>query len=350
MNMIKNRFTGMIAMCLITAGVASASQDGGPSGHSQAFDFISAWGVHRGPDAAMALIPNDDCIQGDHQGLCASYEVGTSIVSGNGESPSFERYGALSDLSLWEIPAEYGRWEGDLREFQGPDGSRPFQGKALFVDVLFAGWLSTPTGYESYVTGILTINRFDFKAPERIVVGSMFLEPQKEWQYASDGFDAMQKIADSLNGVHDLLSTPVPMINGNDGCFDLYRDQKQECIREARRRLQRANNELENCLADIGFWDRILGAGAGAAAGGAGGAGIGAGVGAFGAGAGAVPGAAIGGAIGGLGGAIGGFFGGPSYAKDKCYNKHRSVTRNCNEEYQDCLDMALDDLIDCLAG
>ena len=348
MGMINNRYAGMVALCLVTTGIASAGQDGGPVGHHEAFDFISAWGVHRGPDAAMALIPNDDCIQTDHQGLCAIYEVGTSIVSGDGESPSFERHGTLRDLALWEIPAEYGLWEKDLQEFQGPDGSHPFAGNALFVDVLFAGWLSTATGYESYVTGILTVNRFEFRAPEQIVVGSMFLEPQNEWQHAPDGFDAMQRIADSLNGVHDHVSTPIPMIDGNDDCFDLYRKNRQECIREARSSLQRANNQLENCLADIGFWDRILGAGAGATAGGAGGAGIGAGVGTFAAGVGAVPGAALGGAIGGLSGAIGGFFGGPAYAKDKCYNKHRAMTKDSNDLYRDCLEAAIDEFIDCV--
>ena len=147
----------------------------------------------------------------------------------------------------------------------------------------------------------------------------------------------------------DKLSNPIPMVNGDDDCAEAFRDKILECTRQAMTCLQIANNQLENCLDDIGFWDMILGAGAGAATGAAGGAGIGAGVGVFGGGAGAVPGATIGGAIGGLGGAIGGLFLGPAHAKTKCYNKHRSMNQECNLKYRNCLDTALTDYIGCIS-
>ncbi len=334
---------------LLTATAATAQHSGDPQGFHQDFDFLAAWGVDRGPDAAMAIIPNDDCVPSDETGLCARYQVGASFVSEGGVSPSFEASGVISDLTIWSLPAEHAYWAGGLEDFQAPDGSFPFTGEVVMGDAYFAGRLSTPTGYDEFVTGIITVMRFDFESPERISLGSMILEPLDEWEFAADGFAAIDALVASVWNDAVILGHP-DQAPGEDDCWKKYQEDKAACHAKHSECLQDSNLLLDECLDDIGFWDRVKGAGVGAAAGGAGGGGTGALIGSILPGVGTVAGGTVGGFAGGLVGGIAGFCEGPSQAKNQCYNKHRTRTTRCDKTRDRCLKDALDGFLECRNG
>lgn len=332
------RFATSIIGTVLFASTAAMAHTGGSEGFNKPFDFISAWGVDRSSPGGMQIISREDCESVGH--LCEAYEVLATVGA-------FEASGAIRDLTVWEMPSEYAVLVGRLEGFPGEDGTFPFRGELVIGDALFAGWLSTPTGYEEYVTGILHVVRADIQAPEQVTVGGVIIEPQREWAIAADGFASLEKIADALweetSGVGQLRS-----VGPAEDCKTKWERDKRACATLSETCKAKAKNEHEACLESIGFWDYVEGAATGAGAGASIAGGYGLAIGTL------IPGpvtlasTAVGGAVGAFYGALVGVFAGPDNAKQDCLRKYTTAVENCALEEEACMRMAEYDYHVCL--
>ena len=350
-------FFKTLSMCLIMSSGAAFAQDGGPgdpgdpgdSGDpSEPFDFISAWGMHPTDDSGMALLPNEDGGDLNEHGLHDVYDVGVSFVNDDAPSPSFEGFGMLEDLRLWRMPMEDSRTDVDLSEVGGDRGNLGFQGSATFVELLFMGRLSTYTGYDQIVTGILNVSRFDIQYPEEVVAGSMVLVPKNQWSSVDAAHSAMESMASA--SWHLVLAETEPV--GTEGdvkdCIARWSADNKDCYADYIACFEAAIIKYRHCLDGIGFGTALDSMIAGGTGGGLLGGGIGVGVGVWGCGVGAAPAATVGGAIGGFLGGCGGLIWGTSEARGdcretyladryRCWSQHKKCGTHAKNQYERCL-------------
>ena len=311
-------------------------------------------------ESAMALINNDPNCPLAQNGLsCTEFRVGLSIFNDGDVGPAFEDFGILSDVHSRDLPLEFSYSEHDLADLGValPDG--PLMGGIYFQEGLVAGTLTTPTGYEMAVTGAVVLNLIHVTAPEELVVDSVFFVPTRQWFSLDAARDAVDTQADAIwdfatdtqHAEHDgPTDARIEIIAEFDDCWREYLLASKRCLMEYNSDLIDIANTLETCLDNVNFWDVLEGGAVGAGAGGAVGAGGAAGWTWWSGPAISGTATAIGGAIGGLIGGIGGAIHGPSEAREECRDAASDDRKKAEKDYDDCMDIARDALMDCIFG
>ena len=327
---------------------------------NQKFNFIEAWGTmpYEG-ESAMALINNDsNCPMAENGLSCTEFRVGLSLYNDGDFGPAFEEYAVLSDVHSRDLPIELSYSEHDLADLGMALPNGPLMGSVYFQEGLIAGTLTTPTGYEMAVTGAVILNLVHVTTPEELIVDSVFFVPTRQWFDLDAAKNAVDTQADAIwnfqsdtqHAEHDgPTDVRVEIIAELDDCWRTYLIATKRCMKNYNTRLIDIANVLETCLDNVNFWDVLEGGAVGAGTGGVAGAGGTAAwtwwTGPFSAGA-----TALGGTIGGLIGGIGGAIYGPSEARQECRDTAKNDREDAENQYDDCMEDAWNELINCILG
>ena len=267
---ILHSFAASIFLLSSITTAAQAGDPDDPQDFSQDFDFFAAWGVHPNKESGMALLPDESGLPPNEDGLYQFYDVGVSFTSQGDKTPSFQAYGTLEGLELWRLPDEISYGYFDLADFGGADRVADFQGTVEYLYLFFLGRLSTPTGYNEIVTGVLHISRFDFESPEEITVGSMLLLCESEWVSPDDARAHINSTVSALSPIIPMEAyTDDEKFGGDEkkklNCKRQHSINKEYCNTMYEACVIRAQVDREACLAGSNFYDGLHDAGTAAA-------------------------------------------------------------------------------------
>ncbi|MBQ72706.1 MAG: hypothetical protein CMJ67_07340 [Planctomycetaceae bacterium] len=333
-----------LSLCVLMSSGAAFAQDGGPGdpddpGGSgdlhEEFDFISAWGMHPTDESGMALLPNENGGELNEHMLHDVYDVGVSFVNDDAPSPSFEGFGTMEGMRLWKLPAESAQTNIDLSNIRGADGTLEYEGSAVFIDLLFFGRLSTYTGYDQIVTGIISVSRFDFLHPEEEVFGSVLVIPLQQWESAEEAYETMCRKAEGFRKPTFMEPMPAVELGDEEPCVADLRFDKAICDANFLACRANAKTRFDLCMANIGFSDTLEAAATDGAVGSFCGAGIGLGY-SWWTGVGVIPATAGFAAAGGVIGVAGGLIYGTADLKEACLNQWYADYDQCVTAYEQC--------------
>ena len=321
-----------------------------PPPQHEPFDFVEAWGVipFEG-ETMMALLPPDgpcDVVAPNGES-CVSYLVGMSHVNEGDVTPIFEMFGVLDDVHVRQLPDLVATTAFDLADLDAWYPSATIAGTAVFQDVLIAGTLITPAGYNRHVSGVLTLNELSFTSPEPVVVGTMIFVPDRAWQNLDDAIADVDEQADQL------WYAEYQMVSGGEspGPDDRLKFTTGDCLEQFNQDMNACGNQLgtaignvqialTGCLDQFGFWDWLKGGTVGGAIGGGAGGALGLLIG-------GPPGGAIGGAAGGVGGFVPGMFIAYFDNKADCYRQATTSLKIAQNNFTGCVIAALQAFNNC---
>ena len=351
-----------IGVSLTTSAHAQSYDDRhAPDLQAEEFNFIEAWGSAPFENETSMTLLNDDsnCVLAENGLSCTESRVGLSLYDNGPDAPFFEDFGSLTSMYVRHLPVEFSYEEVDFSLVQRDYPDVITAGTAYFQEGLVSGILTTPTGYQMAVSGVIILNVVAFESPQDAILDTALFIPTHQWHDLDAAMDALDDEADTLwSFVNDAENDgagkdrqeeeedPFQMKNRANDCLKQYKAAKKRCKRSFDTSNRNTKRIMETCLDNVGFGDVVSGA---ATYGGASAVVCGGTTAVYTWWLGPFSGAAttFSGAVGGLYGGIVGAINGPADARAEC-RKTAADSRSHNFDlYRDCLDNARDEYEAC---
>lgn len=341
-----------------TASAQSFDDRNTPDLTPEEFNFIEAWGSAPLINETSMTLLNDDstCVPAPNGLSCTESRVGLSLYDNGPDSPFFEDFGSLTSMYVRNLPVDHSYEEVDFSLVQRDHPDVITSGTAYFQEGLVAGILTTPTGYQMAVSGVIILNVVTFESPQDAILDTALFVPTHQWHDLNAAMDALDDEADTLWSFVNDAETDAPAKDGQDpfqmknranNCLKQYKSAKKRCRREFDTNNKNTQRIMETCLENVGLGNVVAGV---ATYGGASAVACGGTtalytwwLGPF-----SGPATALSGAVGGLYGGIVGAIKGPADARAECRKTAADSRAHNFDLYKDCLDNALDEYRDCL--
>ena len=203
--LLRTLSVGVAALCI--AHTPALADDPPPPG-AQHFDFAAAWSRPAVPFTSFtALISKEHDPAVQQEVFCETFECGTWIGDEHSPADDFDLLGTLTFLEFIPLPGDLNVQSEQLSELDPSVLDHGIDGILVVERFLIAARLTTPAGYDKYVTGIAARTDIHFSAPETVDITAGIVYFPYEWEteaaaieYAHFVYDVLQQ-AESQSAV-----------------------------------------------------------------------------------------------------------------------------------------------------